>query len=55
MDDAEPEQTQQQRATEAIAAVAAGADPVREAYLLANEFTDRQAGRLAAWLKRPTS
>ena len=42
----------EKRALEAIAAVAAGANPTREAYALSNEFTDRQSARVAAWLRR---
>ena len=42
----------EKRALEAIAAVAAGANPTREAYTLSNEFTDRQSARVAAWLRR---
>lgn len=46
------EKTQQERALAAIAAINAGANPTHEAYVLANEFTDRHTGRFTAWLRR---
>ncbi len=42
---------QQERAIDAINAIAAGADPSSEALRLANDFSDRQTARLTAWLR----
>jgi hypothetical protein len=46
---------QQERAIDAINAIAAGADPSLEALRLANDFSDRQTARLTAWLRRSKS
>jgi hypothetical protein len=54
-DSSKRDQTQQERAMETINAIAAGADPSSEALRLANEFSDRQSARLAAWLRRSKS
>jgi hypothetical protein len=51
-DDSEPTPTQQERAIAAINAIAAGADPSREAFRLANDFTDRQTAKLSDWVGR---
>jgi hypothetical protein len=48
----ERELTQEERALEAIKAVAEGANPTQEAFRLSNEFTDRQTARFWAWLRR---
>jgi hypothetical protein len=48
-------QTQEQRALQALQAVFGGADLTVETQQLANEFTDRQTGRLANWFKRRPS
>jgi len=50
-DDPEPE-TQEQRAIRSLEAIFSGADLTAETTRLANEFTDRQSGRLTGWLKR---
>lgn len=44
------ELTPHERALEAVKAINAGANPAYEAYVLANEFTDRHTARLWAWL-----
>ncbi|MEF2977848.1 hypothetical protein [Subtercola sp. YIM 133946] len=43
---------QQQKAEEALRAIAAGADPTREAFDLANDFTDAQTHRLKQAIRR---
>jgi len=48
---AEPE-TQEERAMRALQAIWGGADLTEEAMTLSNEYTDRHAGRLAAWVRR---
>ena len=50
-DDREPE-TQEERAIRSLQAIFSGADLTAETTQLANEFTDRQSGRLTGWLKR---
>jgi hypothetical protein len=50
-DDREPE-TQEERAIRSLQAIFSGADLTAETTRLANEFTDRQSGRLTGWLKR---
>lgn len=53
MSDPSPDpETQEQRAQRAIEAIFSGADLNAEAMQLANEFTDRQTARLAAWVRR---
>ena len=49
--DERPPETQEQRALRALQEVYGGADLTAEAEQLANEFTDRQTGRLSHWLK----
>jgi hypothetical protein len=51
-DDSKRALTQQERAIETINAIAAGADPSREAFRLANDFTDRQSAKLSSWFGR---
>jgi hypothetical protein len=43
---------EEKSARDAIARIAAGADPGAEAFALSNAFTDRQTARLRAWLRR---
>jgi hypothetical protein len=50
-DDPEPV-TQEERAIRSLEAIFSGADLTAETTQLANEFTDRQSGRLTGWLKR---
>jgi len=50
-DDREPE-TQEERAIRSLQAIFTGADLTAETTQLANEFTDRQSGRLTGWLRR---
>ena len=50
-DDQEPE-TQEERAIRSLQAIFSGADLTAETTRLANEFSDRQSGRLKGWLKR---
>jgi len=50
-DEPEPE-TQEERAVRSLQAIFAGADLTAETTRLANEFTDRQSGRLKGWLRR---
>jgi hypothetical protein len=51
-DRAQRAKAQQERAIATINAIATGADPTMQAYILANEYTDRQEARLLAWLRR---
>ena len=53
-DDPEPE-SQEERAIRSLKAIFSGADLTAETTQLANEFTDRQSGRLTGWLKRNRS
>lgn len=46
------EETQEQRAMRALEAIFRGGDLTAETTQLANEFTDRQSGRLKQWMKR---
>jgi hypothetical protein len=50
-DDREPE-TQEERAIRSLQAIFSGGDLTAETTQLANEFTDRQSGRLTGWLRR---
>jgi hypothetical protein len=50
-DDPAPE-SQQERAIRSLEAIFSGADLTAETTQLANDFTDRQSGRLTGWLKR---
>ena len=45
-------QTQEQRALRSLQSIFGGADLTAETMRLANEFTDRQSGRLTGWLRR---
>ena len=47
-----PEETQEERAVRSLQAIFGGADLTAETMQLANEFTDRQTGRLKGWLRR---
>ena len=51
MPDEPPKETQEQRALRALQEVVGGADLTAQAEQLANEFTDRQTGRLSRWFK----
>jgi hypothetical protein len=46
------EETQEERALRSLHAIFGGADLAAELMQLANEFTDRQTGRLKNWLRR---
>jgi len=48
------EETQEERAVRSLQAIFGGADLTAETTQLANEFTDRQTGRLKSWLRRRT-
>ena len=48
------EETQEERAVRSLQAIFGGADLTAETTRLANEFTDRQTGRLTGWLRRWT-
>ena len=50
--DEPPEETQEERALRSLHAIFDGADLTAESMQLANEFTDRQTGRLNGWLRR---
>jgi hypothetical protein len=52
IDPADRELTPHERALEAVKAINAGANPTYEAYVLANEFTDRHTARFSVWLRR---
>ena len=52
--DESPAETQEERAVRSLQAIFGGADLTVEAMQLANEFTDRQSGRLTGWLRRRT-
>jgi hypothetical protein len=42
----------QRRADAALEAIRQGADPVAEAFRLANDYSDEQSGRLTSWWRR---
>jgi hypothetical protein len=42
----------QRRADAALEAIQQGADPVAEAFRLANDYSDEQAGRFTSWWRR---
>ena len=46
------EQTQEERAVRSLQAIFGGADLTAESMQLANEFTDRQTGRMQRWVRR---
>jgi hypothetical protein len=46
------EETQEERAMRSLQAIFRGADLTAESMQLANEFTDRQTGRLKKWFRR---
>jgi hypothetical protein len=50
--DEPPAETQEERALRSLHAIFGGADLTAESMQLANEFTDRQTGRLKGWLRR---
>ena len=50
--DEPPKETQEQRAMRSLQAIFGGADLTAETLQLANEFTDRQTGRLKRWVQR---
>ena len=54
----EPDQpraeTQEERAVRSLQAIFGGADLTAETTQLANEFSDRQTGRLRDWMRRRT-
>ncbi|WP_298876887.1 hypothetical protein [uncultured Microbacterium sp.] len=45
-------ESQEERALRSLRAIDGGADVGAEALALANEFTDRQTGRVTAWMRR---
>jgi len=47
-------ETQEERAERSLKAIFGGADLTVESLQLANEFTDRQTGRLKSWMRRWT-
>jgi hypothetical protein len=42
----------QRKADAALEAIQHGADPVAEAFRLANEYSDEQSGRVGSWWRR---
>jgi hypothetical protein len=46
------EEAQEERAVRSLQAIFGGADLTAESMQLANEFTDRQTGRLKRWVRR---
>ena len=51
-EDERPKETQEERAIRSLQAIFGGADLTAETTQLANEFTDRQTGRLGRWFRR---